>query len=240
LLAGLIFGKETSWSLSTSDEVKEETDASFFGYSGGVSLRGRVMTKGEATRQRIIEVAAPIFNRRGYAGCSLQELMDATGMEKGGIYRHFENKEELAAEALKYALTKNMKMRTENLAGIKGSIEKLRQGIANFVELPSAIDGGCPLMNSATDSDDGNPRLRELAAEGLRGWQMRLSKIIIAGMRAGEIRSGVKPRRLANTIIATLEGAQMMSRLQRNKGPMMDAQVALNDLLDGVVCPRRG
>jgi TetR/AcrR family transcriptional repressor of nem operon len=197
------------------------------------------MTKGEATRQMILERAAPIFNRRGYAACSIQELMDATGLEKGGIYRHFANKEELAAEALRFALATNSKMRTEHLADIPGAIDKLRQGIANFVEQPSCIEGGCPLMNSATDSDDGNPRLREIASKGLRRWQARLVKIIIAGMRSGEIRSGVKPRSLANMIIAAIEGAQMMSRLQRSKQPLIDAQAMLNGVLDGIRCPHK-
>ena len=50
------------------------------------------MSKGELTRQRIIAEAAPIFNRRGYEGCSMQEILDATGLEKGGIYRHFDSK----------------------------------------------------------------------------------------------------------------------------------------------------
>jgi len=196
------------------------------------------MTKGEATRQRILEQAAPIFNRRGYVGCSLNELMEATGLEKGGIYRHFANKEELAAEALEYALSLSTKMRTEHLAEIPGSIEKLKKSVENFVEMPSAVEGGCPLMNSAIDSDDGNPRLREIASAALQRWQRRLSVIIVAGMRDGEIKSGVKPRQLANTMIATLEGAQMMSRLQRDKSAMRDAQAMLYALLESVRCPK--
>ncbi|HET8924648.1 MAG TPA: TetR/AcrR family transcriptional regulator, partial [Candidatus Acidoferrum sp.] len=63
---------------------------------------GKVMTKGEQTRRKIVEAAAPIFNKRGYEGSSLSDLMDATGLKKGGIYRHFSNKEELAAEAFDY------------------------------------------------------------------------------------------------------------------------------------------
>ncbi len=61
------------------------------------------MSKGEATRQRIIALAAPLFNQHGYNGCSLNDIMEATGLEKGGIYRHFESKEELAAEAFDFA-----------------------------------------------------------------------------------------------------------------------------------------
>jgi len=54
----------------------------------------RFMTKGELTRKRIVEAAAPIFNQHGYEGSSLNALMQATGLKKGGIYRHFASKEE--------------------------------------------------------------------------------------------------------------------------------------------------
>jgi hypothetical protein len=45
--------------------------------------------KGEQTRQEIIRKAAPIFNQKGYEGAALSDLMRATGLEKGGICRHF-------------------------------------------------------------------------------------------------------------------------------------------------------
>ena len=61
------------------------------------------MRKGEETRQEIIRRAAPIFNRKGYSGAALSDLMRATGLEKGGIYRHFESKEELAGDAFDHA-----------------------------------------------------------------------------------------------------------------------------------------
>ena len=61
------------------------------------------MPKGKETRARIIAEAASLFNQRGFEGGSLSQLMEATGLEKGGIYRHFSSKEELAAEAFDYA-----------------------------------------------------------------------------------------------------------------------------------------
>jgi TetR/AcrR family transcriptional regulator, transcriptional repressor for nem operon len=48
------------------------------------------MRKGEQTRHAIIRKAAPIFNQKGYEGAALSDLMEATGLEKGGIYRHFD------------------------------------------------------------------------------------------------------------------------------------------------------
>jgi hypothetical protein len=59
--------------------------------------------QGEETRQEIIRKAAPIFNRKGYSDAALSDLMRATGLEKGGIYRHFESKQELAVDAFAHA-----------------------------------------------------------------------------------------------------------------------------------------
>ena len=53
------------------------------------------MTKGELTRQRLVSEAAKLFNQRGYDGSSMLDVMEATGLEKGGIYRHFASMDEL-------------------------------------------------------------------------------------------------------------------------------------------------
>ncbi len=189
------------------------------------------MRKGEATRQRIIAEAAPMFNQRGFDGCSMQDLMTATGLEKGGLYRHFANKEELAAEAFRFALAQNVKVRTEHLDEIPNSIQKLKKAVQLFVELPSAIPGGCPLMNTAIDADDGNPALRDLARKGIQDWRARLVHILETGIKAGEIRRSTDPRRIANTLISTLEGALMISRLENNRNALRDAQTTLEALL---------
>ena len=192
------------------------------------------MRKGEATRQRIIAEAAPIFNQRGFDGCSMQDLMTATGLEKGGLYRHFANKEDLAAEAFRYALAQNVKVRTEHLDEIPNSLDKLKRVVNLFVELPSAIPGGCPLMNTAIDADDGNAALRDLARKGVQDWRARLVHIVEAGIKANEIRRSTDPRRIANTLIATLEGALMISRLENNRNALRDAQTTLDALLDSL------
>jgi TetR/AcrR family transcriptional regulator, transcriptional repressor for nem operon len=189
------------------------------------------MHKGESTRQRIIEQAAPIFNQHGYAGCSMHDVMKATGLEKGGLYRHFSTKEELAAEAFRYSMQKSVKLRTDNLDRSHGAMQMLRSFIERFVETTTFMRGGCPLLNTAVDADDGNPVLRELAREAFRDWRERLAKIVRDGIRSGEISESANPRQIANTIIAMLEGALMMSRLEGNKTALKDAQAALDGVL---------
>src|SRR6516165_614441 len=87
---------------------------------------GGAMRKGEHTRQEIIREAAPIFNRRGYDGAALSDLMKATGLEKGGIYRHFDSKEALAAEAFDYAWEEAFQERVRDLGSISGSVDRLK------------------------------------------------------------------------------------------------------------------
>jgi TetR/AcrR family transcriptional repressor of nem operon len=190
------------------------------------------MRKGELTRQRIIEMSAPVFNQRGFAGCSMQDLMEATGLEKGGIYRHFSGKEELAVEAFRYAVERVNKLRADKIDSNHGALEQLRSIVCRFVEIRSDIAGGCVIFNTAIEEDDGNIVLRGLALGAMRDWKARLVKIVEKGIRSGEIRKETVPRRVANTMIATLEGALTISRLERTKTALEDAKSSLNSLLD--------
>jgi len=189
------------------------------------------MSKGEATRKRIIEIAAPLFNQRGYKGCSLNAIMEATGLEKGGIYRHFESKEELAAEAFDYAWNATMALRTDGIDKIPDHVDRLKEHISRFV-YRSGIPGGCPLLNTAIDSDDGNPVLRERVRKALRGWQARLRNILEDGIAKGTVNPEIDPAEVANHIIANVEGGVVISRLERSDVPLRDARDRLTKYLE--------
>lgn len=178
------------------------------------------MRKGEQTRQEIIRKAAPIFNQKGYEGAALSALMEATGLEKGGIYRHFDSKQQLAAEAFDYAWALALDTRFEGTERISNTVDRLKQIVRNFWDRRAGlVPGGCPLLNTAIDSDDGNPQLREKARRALASWLERLRAIIEEGRQRREIRGDVDPAELAALIVSTLEGSLMVSRLQRKDDP---------------------
>ena len=197
------------------------------------------MSKGGETRQRIIEEAAPLFNRRGYEGCSIQDIMDATGLEKGGIYRHFGSKEELAAEAFDFAWATTSASRLRELDSIPDHVDRLKQHIMNFVTR-TRFPGGCPLLNTAVYSESGsengqtsgNPVLRVRVREALQGWQRMLGEIVEDGKRAGTIRGEVDACKLANLIIGNVEGAMLIGRIEHSDYPIRDAWEHLSDYLE--------
>src|SRR5712664_2194882 len=174
------------------------------------------MRKGEQTRLEIIRKAAPIFNQKGYEGAALSDLMRATGLEKGGICRHFDSKQELAREAFDHAWKLAMDARFEGTHEIPNTVDRLKQIVRNFRDRrTSVVPGGCPLLNTAIDSDDGNPQLRAKARQALSSWLDRMESIAEEGKRRGEVRSDVDSGELATLIAGTLEGSHMMSRLQK-------------------------
>jgi TetR/AcrR family transcriptional repressor of nem operon len=177
--------------------------------------------KGDQTRQEIIRKAAPIFNQKGYSGTALSDLMRATGLEKGGIYRHFESKQELARDAFDHAWKLAMDTRFDGTQEIPNTVDRLIQVVRNFRDRRAGlVPGGCPLLNTAIDSDHSNPQLRTKARQALSSWLDRLRSIVEEGQGRGEVRPDVDSAKLATLIASTLEGSSMVGRLQRSDEPL--------------------
>jgi AcrR family transcriptional regulator len=172
-------------------------------------------TKGMQTRRRIVELAAPVFNRQGYVGASMRDLVEATGLEKGGIYNHFGSKEQLALEAYDYALSQVTEGLARSQDGATNAIDRLRRMIRSFAAFARkpAIAGGCPIMNTAIEADDTHPELRDRARASMTLWHRLIGRIVKDGTAAGELRPGIDPYALAALITGSLEGGLMLSGL---------------------------
>src|SRR5829696_7407386 len=129
------------------------------------------MRNGGQTRENIVRQAAGLFNRQGFAGASMSDVMAATGLQKGGIYRHFESKEQLAVEAFDYAVSQVARRFAGALEGKTHAIDRLDAIVPVFAALSTdpPVPGGCPVMNAGIENDDGNPALRERARTAMDG-----------------------------------------------------------------------
>jgi len=111
--------------------------------------------------------------------------------------------------------------------------------IANFVERRSPVPGGCPVLNTAVDADDGNPILRSRVGKALRSWTGRLQAYVEEAQQERDAKPDVDPKDVATLIVASLEGALMMSRIQRNDEALRRVQSHLNEFLDREVAVSR-
>ena len=192
------------------------------------------LTKGERTRQKIVETAAVLFNQKGFTGCSMGDIVEASGLEKGTLYGHFSTKEELALLAFDYAWKDSSDKRLRNVDTVSNAVDKLKLHVDNYVSTPS-FPGGCPLLNFAVDADDGNLALRTRVRKALKGWEDFLAKIVQDGQLAGEIYPEIEPYSVANLMISTLEGATVLGRINKRSSALDDVQRHLNQYLDTAV-----
>lgn len=175
------------------------------------------MSKGELSKEFILEASVEIFNTKGYVGTSLQHVMDKTGFTKGGIYRHFENKEDLAAQVFKLAYAKMKTAYTSCYAETDPADVKLIKFLSQIKLLLAnpPVKGGCPILNSATEVDDTNERLRKMVKEAAADWENLMRGIFEDGIRHRIFPKDLDAAKETRFIMASIEGAILFCRLHK-------------------------
>src|SRR5215467_7432749 len=173
--------------------------------------------KGEVTRERIVAQAAQLLNREGYLRTPVSEIMRVTGMQKGGIYNHFESREALTLEAFDFAFTRMRDYLVAAVAGKSSPKDKVCALVEAF-RCGSAYEemrGGCPIANMAIEADDADPRLRAAARQAMGRLIGLFERVIAEGIERGEFAKGdARPR--ATQLVASLEGALLISNLYKD------------------------
>lgn len=188
-----------------------------------VCLHEHVPRDGSRTRERIVGRVVGVFNRKGYWGASLADLLDATGLEKGGLYHHFGSKEDLALEAFDHAVDALRRRIRASLRGAREAVPRL-QRLADvwvaWTERPP-FPGGCPLLNTAVEADDTHPALRARARAAMS--ELRddtVARVLRRGIERGELRSDLDVEAEADLFVAAIEGGIMLTRLHRDRARM--------------------
>lgn len=173
------------------------------------------MRKGQITKEHIIRESAGLFNTKGYTGASLSEIIERCGIRKGGIYNHFENKDEIALAAFDYSFSQILSFLTKALENASNSKESLLAICNVYIDLVEndSLEGGCPILNTAIESDDGHPFLKEKAQQAMKTFIGKLTMIIQKGIENKEFREDINTEEASTYIIAVIEGGVMLSKL---------------------------
>lgn len=172
----------------------------------------------QETKAKIIQISAELFNTKGYFGTSISDVMKATGLKKGGIYNHFQSKEELALAAFDYAFQQVSKRTLKVLKKKTNAKDRLLAILTNFLSYldDPPVTGGCPILNTAIESDDAHPALQKKALAAMDSLCNLICRIIAKGIAKGEINPNTNPDEVTSIIVCTVEGAIMMSKLYRD------------------------
>ncbi|MER5888913.1 ScbR family autoregulator-binding transcription factor [Streptomyces sp. NPDC001941] len=195
------------------------------------------------TRQKLIEAAAIVFERRGYEATTLSDIATAAGTTKGAIYFHFSNKDELAQIIL------DEQQQTEERA--------LRP---QPVKLQEIIDSGMVLAERLRTDQLVRASVRlsmDQQASGLdrggvfRTWRDANLAILEEARQRDELRYHIDLLATAELFVGAFAGLQQMSQLLTDYDDLPDRiSVLLQNLMPSIavppvlgvldMCPRRG
>jgi len=191
------------------------------------------MSKGEQTRQMIIERSAPIFNKKGIAATAMSDIMEVTDLSKGSLYVHFDNKDVLAEAVVDYQLEQLHRKTVAAMDRYSHPKDKLFAYIDLYRNpLQPPLEGGCPMMNFGTEVDDQNETVRGKVAALVNKSQQMIVSIIADGIRQGVFKSDWNYKEFATLMFALIEGGLLITRTTKKNDKMLVINRTLRNMIE--------
>jgi len=157
------------------------------------------------TREKILESARRLFNRNGFSGVSIDEIMTDAGLTHGGFYRHFSGKDELYAAAVRQFLCKKApapwQKQRELTAVTKSDAQRVVDAYFSRQHFDDH-DGCCPLLGTASDVE----RRGEIVKVAYQEVVEQLIKIFEDHLK------GPRPHERALALVALCVGGMVLAR----------------------------
>ena len=187
-------------------------------------------SKGDRTRQTLIETTARLLQEQGFAATGLNQIVRESGQPRGSLYFHFPGgKEELAAAAVKAGAAQVEVILQEGLAGAENPEAVLVKTSALFADelQASQFSKGCPVSTVALEATNATPLLQKACAEAYEAWLALITETFI---RLG-LSSDRSPR-LARLTLSSIEGALLLAKATQDITPLTDVAADLSPLLN--------
>lgn len=181
-------------------------------------------TKGEITKEKILETAEILILQKGYAGMTLDELLAETGLTKGAFFHHFKGKAGLAKSVLEryaqndYELFKNYSDQADRLSD--DPLERVLIFIKLFEEFLNGLDDafpGCIFSSYSYEVRNFEPEISEYIKENLNAWLDLYEIKIEALIKARPPALPVSARELSEMIGTIIEGGFIMTLAMTDK-----------------------
>lgn len=168
--------------------------------------------KGTITKKHILDSAFPLFVGHGYKAVTMQDICRASGLSKGGLYRHYKDKASLFTDLLQ-SFQENRDLQESE--GMASNVSALRLLDEYLLPVFDRIRGGSAGLYAAIyefcleNRENGSPSL--LTAQYERGEQLLLT-LINYGRHTGEFHCDA-PKETAAAILFLIEGLKMCSEV---------------------------
>jgi AcrR family transcriptional regulator len=178
--------------------------------------------KGDLTRQRLIKTAKKLFHSQGYINTSISEVCRLSGVNRGNLYFHFQNKQDLAIAVLEHALATEMPF-LENLMSSEPDplrrLELMLNGIISY-NVDRKGKGGCLFGNFALEMGDNNREISAGSARFFQVWRDLIAGLLQEAKAKGRLRPDFECQETAQLIMCTMEGALVICKASKDTGQL--------------------
>jgi TetR/AcrR family transcriptional repressor of nem operon len=183
-------------------------------------------------REQIVEAALDQFHRRGFNGCSVEDITSAARVPKGSFYNHFKAKEDLAIEVLgRYAHTAPHELLVAKDVPPLKRLKKYFTALGDDF-IACGCHKGCMLGNFASEVADHSTGVRKELATRFSWWTEQIARAIREAQHAKQITTTVKADLLAGFLLSAWEGTLLRARAANDPAIVKEFHtVAFNHLL---------
>ena len=182
---------------------------------------GQLTPKGQRTRERIVEAAADLMLRQGYAGTTLDDVKAAAGVGSSQLYHYFDGKADLVQAII---------ARHEALLRELDTLAALRDWRDFVVGTQRSLDchGGCPIGSLGSEIAEYDEVTREAISASISRWEAALREGLGRLRDSGALSPDAEPDALALSLIVALQGGLLLGKIHRSPAPL---EVALDTAL---------
>lgn len=193
------------------------------------------MSKGEATRERIVDLAFKLSSRDGLGGLSLGKLSAELGLSKSGLFAHFRSKDELELEVLKAAQDRFIEAVLKPAFKATRGLPRLRKLFSLWLSWISdpARPGGCLFLAASIELDDevAGPQ-RDFVVSVQENLLTTLSKAARLAVGEGHLADDTDCDQLAFEMLGIAHAYHHLKRLLRDPRAEARARAAFEALLE--------
>jgi AcrR family transcriptional regulator len=201
-------------------------------------MKSTVIKNSERTRRQILDAAFNEFYKNGFQGSSINRIVDEAGTTKGALFHHFRGKNDLGYAVVREVIYPRLRERwadpltnsTDPITDLKRVFRQcMKEEIAN-----GRIVQGCPLNNLAQEMSPLDEKFRKSLEQIYMSWRESLAAAFARGIKAGTVRKGVSPAKVAAFIVAAQAGIVGTAKNAQDETLLLQTSQALFDYLDSL------
>jgi AcrR family transcriptional regulator len=191
------------------------------------------VSKGQDTKESILDAALQVASRVGFDGLTIGQLADTTGMSKSGLFAHFRAKEQLQLQTLDHARERFMDLVVRPTLAVPRGERRVRELFERWLQWETdALVGGCIFVTASIEYDDQPGPMHDALLRQQRDWTEFIATVAGTAVSEGDFREDVDSGQFAFTLQSLMLGYHHAGRLLRDPAAILRTRAAFEQLLD--------